>query len=46
MKTIIDIDDAILKKVMEASKSRTMKDAIITALKEYLRLKKRQELKI
>jgi len=45
MKTTIDIDDAMLKKVMEASKSRTKKDAIATALKEYLRLKKRQELK-
>jgi Arc/MetJ family transcription regulator len=45
MKTTIDIDEVMLKKAMEASKSRTKKDAIVTALKEYLRLKKRQELK-
>ena len=45
MKTTLDIDDALLKKVMEASKSRTKKSAIEIALKEYLRLIKRQELK-
>jgi Arc/MetJ family transcription regulator len=45
MKTTIDIDDGMLRKVMEASKSKTKKDAIVIALKEYLRLKKRQELK-
>jgi Arc/MetJ family transcription regulator len=45
MKTTLDIDDAMLKKVMEVSKSRTKKGAIVTALQEYLRLRKRQELK-
>jgi Arc/MetJ family transcription regulator len=45
MKTTLDIDDAMLKKVMEASKSKTKKGAVVTALKEFLRLKKRQELK-
>ena len=45
MKTTLDIDDTILKKVMEASHSRTKKGAIVTALNEYLRLMKRQELK-
>jgi hypothetical protein len=30
---------------MEVSKSRTKKGAIVTALNEYLRLKKREELK-
>jgi Arc/MetJ family transcription regulator len=45
MKTTLDIDDAILKEVMEASKSRTKKGAIVMALNEYLRLRKRQELK-
>ena len=45
MKTTLDIDDAMLKEVMEVSKSRTKKGAIVTALNEYLRLKKRQELK-
>jgi len=45
MKTTLDIDDAMLKEVMEVSKSRTKKGAIVTALNEYLRLMKRQELK-
>lgn len=45
MKTTLDIDDSILKKVMEASKSKTKKGAIVIALNEYLRLKKREELK-
>jgi Arc/MetJ family transcription regulator len=45
MKTTLDIDDGILKRVMEASKSRTKKGAIVAALNEYLRLKKREELK-
>lgn len=45
MKTTIDIDDGILKKVMEISKSKTKKGAITIALNEYLRLKKREELK-
>lgn len=45
MKTTLDIDNGILKKVMELSKSKTKKGAIVTALNEYLRLKKRQELK-
>mgnify|MGYP001564635028 CR=1 FL=1 len=45
MKTTLDIDDSILKKAMEASKSKTKKGAIVIALNEYLRLKKREELK-
>lgn len=45
MKTTLDVNDDLLRKVMEASKSRTKKGAIVTALTEYLRLKKREELK-
>lgn len=45
MKTTLDIDDDILKKVMEASNSKTKKGAIVIALNEYLRIKKREELK-
>ena len=44
MKTTLDIDDALLKKVMETSKSRTKKGAIETALQEYLQLRKRQDI--
>lgn len=45
MKTIVDLDEDTLREVMEISKSKTKKGAIVTALNEYLRLKKRQELK-
>jgi Arc/MetJ family transcription regulator len=45
MKTIIDIDEDMIKKVMEVSQSKTKKGAIVIALNEYLRLKKREELK-
>ncbi|MHB8845422.1 MAG: type II toxin-antitoxin system VapB family antitoxin [Nitrospirota bacterium] len=45
MKTIVDLDEDTLREVMEVSKSKTKKGAIVTALNEYLRLKKRQELK-
>ncbi len=45
MKTLLDIDEDMLKKVMEVSKSKTKKGAIVIALNEYLRLKKRDELK-
>jgi Arc/MetJ family transcription regulator len=45
MKTILDIDENMLKKVMEVSQSKTKKGAIVIALNEYLRLKKREELK-
>jgi Arc/MetJ family transcription regulator len=45
MKTTLDIDEYIVKKVMEVSKSKTKKGAIVIALNEYLRLKKREELK-
>jgi Arc/MetJ family transcription regulator len=45
MKTTLDINDDILRKVMEASHSKTKKGAIVVALNEYLRLKKREELR-
>jgi len=45
MKTTLDINDDIMKKVMKVSKSKTKKGAIVTALNEYLKLKKREELK-
>lgn len=45
MKTIVDLDEDTLREVMEVSKSKTKKGAIVTALNEYLRLKKRQDLK-
>lgn len=45
MRTTFDIDADILGKVMEVSETKTKKGAIVIALNEYLRLKKREELK-
>ena len=45
MRTTIDIDDEILKEVMEKSGAKSKKNAIVTAMKDYLRLKRREELK-
>lgn len=45
MRTTIDINDDLLSEVMEKSKAKTKKNAIVIALKDYLLLKKREELK-
>jgi Arc/MetJ family transcription regulator len=44
MRTNIDIDDDLLNEAFSVSKSRTKKDLIHEALKEYIRLKKRRDL--
>lgn len=45
MRTTIDIDNDLLKEVMEKSGAKSKKNAIVTAMKDYLRLKRREELK-
>ncbi len=45
MRTTIDIDNDLLKEVMEKSGAKSKKSAIATAMKDYLRLKRREELK-
>lgn len=45
MRTTIEIDNDLLKEVMEKSGAKSKKIAIVTAMKDYLRLKKREELK-
>ena len=45
MRTTIDIDNELLKEVMEKSGAKSKKNAIVTAMKGYLRLKRREELK-
>ena len=45
MRTTIDIDRDLLKEVMEKSGAKSRKNAIVTAMKDYLRLEKREELK-
>ncbi len=44
MRTTIDINEDLIKKVMEASKVKTKKKAISIALSEYLKMKNREEL--
>jgi len=45
MRITIDIDDDLLSEVMEKSGAATRKAAIMTAIKDYLRFNKIQELK-
>lgn len=45
MRTTIDIDNDLVKEVMEKSGAKSKKNAIVTAMKDYLRLKRREELK-
>lgn len=45
MRTTIDIDDELLKEVMEKSGAKSKKNAIATAMKDYLKSKRRDELK-
>jgi len=40
MKTTLNIPEDLVKKTMKLSKSRTKTEAIITAMKEYIRRKK------
>jgi Arc/MetJ family transcription regulator len=45
MRTTIDINDEIMNEVIEKSGAKTKKGAIVTAMKDYLRFKKLEELK-
>lgn len=45
MRTTIDVYSDLLKEVMEKSGTKSKKSAIVTAMKDYLRLKRREELK-
>jgi Arc/MetJ family transcription regulator len=45
MRTTIDINEELIKNVMKKAGARTKKDAIVIALKDYLRHKKVEELK-
>ena len=40
MKTTIDIPDAVFKELIENTKAGTKREAIITAIKEYNRMRK------
>ncbi len=45
MRTTIDIDKELLQEIIERSGAKTKKDAILIAIRDYLRFKKLQELK-
>ena len=45
MRTTLDIDEELVREVMRAAKAKTKKGAIVTALKEYLKATRRQELR-
>ena len=44
MKTLIDIQDDIMKELLRESKAKTKKAAVIMAIKEYINTKKRAKL--
>ena len=43
MRTVYDLPEDLVQKVVRASKSKSKKEAIILALKEYLRKKRLKE---
>ena len=45
MRTTFEIDGELIRDVMKVSRAKTKKGAIVIALREYLRSKRRQELK-
>jgi len=44
MKTTLNIPDELVKKTMKLSRSKTKTEAIVTALEEYIRRKKLDEI--
>lgn len=45
MRTTFEIEEELITEVMKASKAKTKKGALVIALKEYLKTKRKQELK-
>lgn len=45
MRTTIDINDDLLKEIMAKSGAKTKKSAVVIAIKDYLKSKRREELK-
>jgi Arc/MetJ family transcription regulator len=45
MKTLIDLDEKLLKQAMQLGQTHTKREAILTALREYINLKRRERLK-
>lgn len=45
MKTLIDIQDGLMRDLLKETEAKTKKEAVITAIKTYLNLKRREKLK-
>jgi Arc/MetJ family transcription regulator len=44
MKTLIDIQDDVMKELLKESKAKTKKAAVTLAIKEFINMRKRQKL--
>ena len=44
MRTLIDIEGGLMEDLLEETKAKTKKEAIVTAIRTYLNLKKRERL--
>lgn len=44
MKTLLDIDDALMEKLLQATGTAVKKKAVVTAIESYLAMKKREAL--
>ncbi|PIV82571.1 MAG: DUF2191 domain-containing protein [Nitrospirae bacterium CG_4_10_14_3_um_filter_53_41] len=45
MRTTLEIDEKLIREIIKVSRAKTMKSAVVIALTEYLKNKRRQELK-
>ena len=44
MRTLVDIEGKLIEDLLEETKAKTKKEAIVTAIKTYLNLKRREKL--
>jgi Arc/MetJ family transcription regulator len=44
MKTLLDIDDDLMEKLLQSAGTRVKKEAVVTAIKSFLEMKKREQL--
>lgn len=44
MRTLVDIQDNLMRDLLKESRARTKKEAIVTAIRTYLDLKRRERL--
>ena len=44
MRTLIDIEGELMEDLLEETKAKTKKEAIVTAIRTYLNLKRREKL--